>query len=138
MLNQTQIMGRLVEDPVLRRTGNGTACCRFTLAVERDFKSQDGNRKADFIDCMAWRGTAEFVCRNFKKGQMAAVQGRIQTEIWEGNDARKQKSVEVVVENIYFAGAKKDTHTEERDFDSVPAPGNPFRDLEEDDGDLPF
>ena len=85
MLNSCIIMGRLTADPELRHTNSGVACCSFTLAVERDGKpnEQTGQRTADFIDCTAWRNTAEFICKWFSKGRMAVAAGRMQTRTWK-------------------------------------------------------
>lgn len=104
MLNNVQLMGRLVADPELRRTGNGTAVASFALAVERDYPGQSGERETDFIDIIAWRGTAEFVSKYFKKGQMAAVSGRLQIRGWTDAQGNKRRSAEVVAEGIYFCG----------------------------------
>lgn len=107
MLNRTVIMGRFTADPELRRTQNGTACCSFSLAVERDFRGKNGDRETDFIDLVAWSGTAELVAKYFTKGRMAAVEGRIQTRSWTDKHDQKRKSTEIVVENIYFADSKE-------------------------------
>lgn len=106
MLNHIVIMGRLTADPVLRRTSSGTAVAEFTLAVERDF-SGNGQKETDFINIVAWRGTAEFVSKYFSKGQMAVVSGRLQIRSWEDKKGNKQRSAEVVVENIYFGEPKR-------------------------------
>lgn len=123
MLNQTAIMGRLTKDPELRHTGSGTAVCSFTVAVERDGKTgEDGKRQADFIDCVAWRGTAEFLCRYFKKGQMIVAAGRMQTRTWRDRNDQSRKATELNAETLYFGGAKKleqaaDIYTgEEREY----------------------
>lgn len=107
MLNQAIIMGRFVRDPELRNTNIGTAVASFTLAVDRDFKSENGEREADFIDCVAWRSTAEFVCNHFAKGKAAVVSGRLQIRSWTDNDGNKRKNAEIVVQNIYFADSKR-------------------------------
>lgn len=104
MLNTIMLMGRLTADPELRRTGNGTAVAGFTLAVERDYPGPDGNRETDFIDIVAWRGTAEFVSKYFSKGQMAAVSGRLQIRGWTDAQGNKRRSAEVVAESVYFCG----------------------------------
>lgn len=109
MLNDVSILGRLTKDPELKTTGSGTAVVSFTLACDRDFSNKEtGERSADFIDCVAWRGTAEFFVKHFSKGQMAAVLGRLQTRNYEDRDGNKRKATEVVVNNVYFAGEKKD------------------------------
>lgn len=107
MLNHIVIMGRLVRDPELRRTASGTAVASFTLAVDRDFASTDGGEKAtDFIDCVAWRQTGEFVSKYFAKGRMAVVSGRLQIRAWTDKDGSKRKSAEIVADNVYFADSK--------------------------------
>lgn len=106
MLNHIVLMGRLTADPVLRRTASGTAVAEFTLAVDRDY-GKDSGKETDFITCVAWRGTAEFVSKYFSKGQMAVVAGRLQIRSWEDKKGNKQRSAEVVAENIYFGEAKR-------------------------------
>jgi single-strand DNA-binding protein len=124
-------MGRLTRDPELKHTQSGTAVVSFTLAVDRDFKSADGTKETDFIDCVAWRNTAEFISKYFSKGKMAVVSGRLQIRDWTDKEGGKRRSAEVVVDNIYFGDSKK----------SVSGEGPPqsveFEELE-DDGDLPF
>lgn len=107
MLNHIAIMGRLTKDPELRRTGSGVAVTSFTVAVDRDF-SNNGEKETDFIDCVAWRGTAEFVERNFSKGEMIIVAGRLQIRSWTDKDGNKRKTAEVVADNVYFGDSKKD------------------------------
>ena len=106
MLNKIILMGRLTRDPELRRTGSGTAVAFFSLAVDRDFKTQDGDRETDFIDIVAWRSTAEFVSKYFTKGRMAVLEGRMQVRDWTDKDGNKRRSTEVVAENIYFGDSK--------------------------------
>lgn len=101
-------MGRLTRDPELRRTGNGTAVTSFSLAVDRDFKNQSGEKETDFIDIVAWRNTAEFVSRYFTKGRMAVVEGRLQIRDWTDRDGGKRRSAEVIADNVYFGDSKKD------------------------------
>lgn len=148
MLNRTVLMGRLTRDPELRRTGSGTAVTSFTLAVDRDFKGQDGEKATDFIDCVAWRNTAEFVSKYFTKGRMAVVEGRLQVRNWTDKDDNKRKSVEVVADNVYFGDSKKtdDGGYSGRQGDySAPSyggygdyGGSQFTELDDDDGELPF
>ena len=108
MLNHITIMGRLVRDPELRYTSSQTPVASFTLAVDRDFASRDGGeRQTDFIDCVAWRQSAEFVNKYFTKGSMAVVAGRLQIRDWNDRDGNKRRSAEVVVENIYFGESKR-------------------------------
>ena len=109
MLNRIIIMGRLVRDPELRRTQNGTAVTSFTLAVDRDFKSQSGEKETDFIDVVAWRGTAEFVCNYFTKGRMAVAEGRLQIREWKDKDGNNRRTAEVVADNMYFADSRRDS-----------------------------
>lgn len=106
MLNHIVLMGRLTGDPVLRRTSSGTAVAEFSLAVERDY-SGNGQKETDFIDIVAWRGTAEFVSKYFSKGQMAVVSGRLQVRSWEDKNGKKQYKTEVVAENVYFGEPKR-------------------------------
>ena len=107
MLNHIVIMGRLTRDPELRRTASGVAVASFTLAVDRDYTGKDGGEKeTDFIDCVAWRSTGEFVSRNFAKGRMACVSGRLQLRNWTDKDGNKRRSAEVLADNVYFADSK--------------------------------
>ena len=107
MLNKSILMGRLTADPELRMTQSGKPVATFTLAVERDFKGANGTREADFINCVAWNNTAEFVNKYFTKGNMAVVSGRIQTRKWEAADGKKGFATEIIVENMYFGESKK-------------------------------
>lgn len=133
MLNKVIIMGRLTQDPELRRTQGGTAVTSFTMAVDRDFKSQSGEKETDFIDVVAWRNTGEFAAKYLAKGRMAAVEGRIQVRDWQDKDGNRRKSVEVVADNVYFGDSKRDSKPQEsRTVDE------PEFDEIEDDGDLPF
>ena len=110
MLNHIIIMGRLTRDPELRRTGSGVAVASFTLAVDRDFgKNDNGERETDFIDCVAWRQTGEFVSKYFTKGRMAVVSGRLQIRGWTDKDGNKRRSAEVVADNVYFGDSKRDS-----------------------------
>ena len=111
MLNCIVIMGRIVRDPELRRTNSGIAVTSFTVAVDRDFGGRDGGEKeTDFIDCVAWRQTGEFVSKYFTKGRMAVVSGRLQIRTWTDKDGNKRRSAEVVAENVYFGDSKRDDH----------------------------
>ena len=118
MLNKIIIMGRLTRDPELRRTGSGTAVTSFSLAVDRDFKSQSGEKETDFIDVVAWRSTAEFVSKYFTKGRMAVVEGRLQIRDWTDKDGGKRRSAEIVADNVYFGDSKRDGAG---DFGGAPA-----------------
>ena len=111
MLNHIVIMGRLARDPELRRTGSGIAVTSFTLAVDRDFAPKDGGeRETDWIDCVAWRQTGEFVSKYFTKGRMAVVSGRLQIRNWTDKDGNKRRAAEVVADNVYFGDSKRDDH----------------------------
>lgn len=108
MLNHIVIMGRLTRDPELRRTGSGVAVASFTLAVDRDFAGKDGEKETDFIDCVAWRQTGEFVSKHFAKGRMAVVAGRLQLRSYTDKDGNKRRAAEIVADNVYFGDSKKD------------------------------
>ena len=110
MLNHITIMGRLTRDPELRRTGSGVAVASFTVAVDRDFGGRDGGEKeTDFIDCVAWRQTGEFVSKYFTKGRMIVVSGRLQIRSWTDKDGNKRRTAEVVADNVYFGDSKRDS-----------------------------
>ena len=132
MLNHITIMGRLVADPELRYTPSNIPTASFRLAVDRDFKDREtGERKADFINVVAWRSTAEFVARNFSKSRMAVVDGRLQIRDYTAKDGTRRTIAEVVADNVYFADSKRETAPER--------PGDGFHDVEdEDDLDPPF
>ena len=108
MLNKVFLMGRLTRDPELRRTGGGTPVAGFSLAVDRDFKDQSGEKQTDFVDVVAWRNTAEFVSKYFAKGRMAIISGRLQIRDWTDKDGNKRRSAEVLAENVYFGDSKQD------------------------------
>ena len=148
MLNKIILMGRLTRDPELRRTGTGTAVTSFSLAVDRDFKSQSGEKETDFIDIVAWRSTAEFVSKYFTKGRMAVVEGRLQIRDWTDKDGGKLRSAEVVADNVYFGDSKRDGG-DSSGYSAAPAyknaapsnfnaGGSDFAEIGEDDGELPF
>ena len=110
MLNHITIMGRLTRDPELRRTGSGIAVASFTVAVDRDFAPRDGGeRETDFIDCVAWRQTGEFVSKYFTKGRMAVVSGRLQIRGWTDKDGNKRRTAEVIADNVYFGDSKRES-----------------------------
>lgn len=106
MLNRIEVQGRLVRDPELRRTQSGVAVTSFTLAVERDYCETGKEREVDFIDCTAWRGTAEMIDKYFSKGRMMIVAGRLQIRNWQDKDGNKRRSAEIVAENVYFGDSK--------------------------------
>ena len=109
MLNHIVIMGRLTRDPEYRTTGSGTSVANFTVAVDRDFNKKDGGEKqTDFIDCVAWRSTAEFVTKYFFKGSLAVVSGRLQLRDWTDKDGNKRRTAEVNADSVYFGSSKKD------------------------------
>ena len=150
MLNHIVIMGRLTRDPELRRTATGTAVASFSLAVDRDFgKSENGERETDFIDCVAWRQTGEFVSKYFTKGRMAVVSGRLQIRSWTDKEGNKRRTAEVVADNVYFGDSRRDG--DNAGAYSAPAagsfggysapastPASDFAMLEDDDAQLPF
>lgn len=158
MLNKAILMGRLVKDPELRSTQSGTPVTSFSIAIDRA-PGKDGQRVTDFIDIVAWNKTAEFVTKWFNKGKMIVVVGRIQVRNWEDNSGQKRKSVEVVADEVQFAGSKSseggDSGSQLREPMSAPPArsnggnngggnydlghgGNEFAALEGDDSDLPF
>lgn len=137
MLNVIVVMGRLVRDPELRRTNSGTAVTSFTLAVDRDFKGQDGERETDFIDVVAWKATAEMAAKFFTKGRMAAVKGRLQLRDWTDKNGVKRRTAEIIADTVFFADRRPDAAAR----GGVDVPGE-LVELDEDeaeaDGDLPF
>lgn len=135
MLNRIIVMGRMTRDPELRRTNSGTAVASFAVAVDRDFKSQSGEKETDFIDVVAWRNTAEFVSKYFSKGRMAVVDGRLQLRDWTDKDGNKRRSAEIVADSVYFGDSKRDGGDNPAGY--APAPSGGFSEIE-DDGNLPF
>ena len=144
MLNHITIMGRLTRDPELRRTGSGIAVASFTVAVDRDFgKNENGEKETDFIDCIAWRQTGEFVSKYFTKGRMAVVSGRLQIRSWTDKDGNQRRSAEVVADNVYFGEAKRGDNTAASapsfgGYTAPSAPASDFAMLDDDDAQLPF
>ena len=165
MLNHIVIMGRLTRDPELRRTSSGIAVASFTVAVDRDFGGRDGGEKeTDFIDCVAWRQTGEFVSKYFTKGSMIVVSGRLQIRNWNDKDGNKRRNAEVVADNVYFGESKRSSEGNSNygsygnnnnyggsSYNSAPAPSygggytapasapaSDFAMLEDDDAQLPF
>ena len=132
MLKHLVIMGRMTRDPELRRTASGTAVASFTLAVDRDFAAKDAQRETDFIDCVAWRSTGEFVSKYFSKGRMAVVSGRLLIRPWTDKDGNNRRSAEVIVENIYFGDSRREAPEEAKEAvdggysDDLPLPDEPF------------
>ena len=156
MLNHIVIMGRLTRDPELRYTQSQTPVASFTVAVDRDFSSREtGERQTDFIDCVAWRSTAEFVSKYFQTGSMAAVSGRLQIRDWTDRDGGKRRSAEIVADNVYFGESKRSREDGPMQRSGSPAPrpasggynagysdmpagGSAFAELDDGDGELPF
>lgn len=141
MLNHITIMGRLTKDPELRRTGSGVAVASFTVAVDRDFGS-NGEKGTDFIECVAWRQTGEFVSKYFSKGSMIVVSGRLQIRGWTDKDGNKRKTAEVVADNVYFGDSNKKQNTNSY-HEAVPAvasyPEAPaYALLDDEDPKIPF
>ena len=138
MLNHITIMGRLTRDPELRRTGSGIAVTSFTLAVDRDYAGKDNSEKeTDFIDCVAWRQTGEFVDKYFTKGRMAVASGRLQIRSWTDKDGNKRRSAEVVADNVYFGDSNKDTQNTNNATQAVTQPQE-YAVITDDDEQLPF
>ena len=161
MLNHIVIMGRLTRDPELRRTGSGIAVASFTVAVDRDFGGRDGGEKeTDFIDCVAWRQTGEFVSKYFTKGSMIVVSGRLQIRSWTDKDGNKRRTAEVVADNVYFGESKRSNESNSSyggnayggnssysapaapayggGYSAPAAPASDFAMLSDDDAQLPF
>lgn len=168
MLNHIVIMGRLTRDPELRHTQSGVAVASFTLAVDRDYASNGGERQTDFIDVVAWRQTGEFVSKYFTKGRMAVVSGSLQSRKWQDKDGNNRTSWEVQAQNIYFGDSRRDSDSGNSGYQSggyqsnnsgyqsnnyqsnnyqqggynsaytSPVTGSDFAELSDDDGDLPF
>ena len=141
MLNKIIIMGRLTIDPELRRTGSGTAVTSFSMACDRDFKSQSGDKETDFIEVVAWKNTAEFVSKYFSKGRMAVVEGRLQIRDWTDKDGGKRRSAEVVADNVYFADSKRSesNDNQKENFNALSGRlSDDFVPASEEDGEIPF
>ena len=151
MLNHITIMGRLTRDPELRRTGTGVAVASFTLAVDRDFGGREGGeRETDFIDCVAWRQTGEFVSKYFTKGRMAVVSGRLQIRSWTDKEGNKRRTAEVVADNVYFGDSKREGDSAGSfggntyaapaapAYSAPSSPASDFAMLDDDDAQLPF
>lgn len=141
MLNRLILMGRFTRDPELRRTQSGKAVARFTLAVERDFKPESGERETDFIDCVAWGSTADFVSKFFTKGRMAVASGRLQIRDWTDKDGNKRKAAEMVADSVYFGDSKNRVDGDRADNDrpyTDTVKEADFAELLDDDDELPF
>ena len=107
MLNNVTMMGRLTRDPELRKTSSGNAVTSFSIACDRDFADQSGEKTADFFDVVAWRAKAEFIVKYFKKGSMIAITGRLQNRKWTDNNGNTRYATEIVADNAYFGSSKK-------------------------------
>lgn len=143
MLNHIDLMGRLTRDPELRYTQSNTPVASFTIAVDRDYSGQGQEKQTDFIPCVAWRGTGEFVSKYFRKGSMIVVSGRLQLRDWQDRDGNKRRSAEVVADSVYFGESKREGQSLQTSSAPAPAPKQPaqqqtFQDLPDDDGKLPF
>lgn len=141
MLNKIIIMGRLTRDPELRRTGSGTSVTSFSLACDRDFKSQSGEKETDFIEVVAWKNTAEFVSKYFSKGRMAVVDGRLQIRDWTDKAGNKRVTAEVVADNVYFADSKRSesNDNQKENFNALSGRlSDDFVPIGEEDGEIPF
>ena len=158
MLNHIIVMGRLVRDPELRYTQSQLPVVSFTVAVDRDFGGRDGgDKQTDFIDCVAWRHTAEFVSKYFAKGSMAVVSGRLQIRDWTDREGNKRRSAEIVADNVYFGDSKRRDEggapaggydrpaapntgysAPAGGYDNVPKGPGAFAELDDGDGELPF
>lgn len=135
-LNRAVLMGRLTRDPELKSTPNGVTVATFTLAVERSYAKAGAEREADFLDCVAWRRTAEFIGRYFKKGMQVAVTGRIQTRKWQDRQGQNRVSVEIVVDEAFFADSRRDTAVDRTEPGGWQSQDVSFADLG--DEDVPF
>lgn len=141
MLNHIVIMGRLTKDPELRYTQSQTPVASFRVACERDYANDRGERAVDFVDCVAWRSSGEFVSKYFQKGSMIIVSGRLQMREWTDRDGVKRISAEIVAESIHFGESKRrdDTPSPSASASNYAAPGpGQFKELDDDDGNLPF
>ena len=138
MLNKIFLQGRLVADPELQHTQSGIPVVSFRIAVDRDFKGQDGNREADFINIVAWRGAAEFVSRFFTKGRMIIVAGRLQVRSYTDRDGNKRYITEVVADNLYFGDSKRSGSSGGNAAGDGADYGPPPSGCTDDDGELPY
>ncbi len=143
MLNKVILIGRFTRDPELRSTPQGTSTCSFSLAVDRNYQSAGGERQADFINCVAWRQTAEFISKYFQKGNMVCVEGSIQTRSWKDNEGNNRYATEVVVDRSYFVESKKSAQESSAMSTAPVFNDSPFGNLPDPtplgtDDDLPF
>ena len=156
MLNHITVMGRLTRDPELRTTQSGVSVASFTVACDRDFGGRDGGeRQTDFIDCVAWRSTGEFVSKYFHKGSMIVVSGRLQSRKWQDREGNNRTNWEINADNVYFGESRRDSDSGRDSYSnntwssgghnsydsgksSAPAASNTFVELDDGDGELPF
>lgn len=144
MINMVALMGRLTYDPELKTTASGVSVLRFQIACDRSYQKAGEERKADFIDCVAWRQTADFISRYFHKGSMIAVEGTIQTSNYTDKSGNNRKQVEVLANNVSFCGSKAESGTGAPNAFNQPAPSyasadnSDFEEIVDDDDDLPF
>lgn len=143
MYNHTGLQGRLTATPELRRTQSGTAITSFTLASDTGRKTKGGERITNFIDCVAWRSTAEFACKYLTKGRLVVVEGELSSRTYEDRDGNRRKATEITVSSIHFCDSKKDKDSGSQDdyYDEAagyPGPANDFAELDDNGGDLPF
>ena len=137
-LNHIALMGRMVKDPELKQTQSGVSVCNFTIAVDRDYKNGD-EKVADFVDCVVWRNSADFVSKYMKKGRMVVVSGSLQSRKWQDKEGNNRTSWEVQAQNVYFADSKKDGDSSSSGGSPAPASSDvTYEDLGDDDGQLPF
>lgn len=139
MLNVISIGGRMVRDPELRHTQSGKSVCSFTLAVDRDFKS-NGEKEVDFLNCVAWGNTADFISRYAEKGRMLMVTGRLQIREWTDKEGNKRRNAEIIASNAYFGDSRKEItpQEQERNFDQLADAVSGFVAVDPADGELPF
>ena len=139
MLNKQITEGRLTADPELRTTASGTSVCSFSLASQEDFANRDGERETDFVDCVAWRGTAEFIARNCKKGRLIIVEGRPKTRKYTDAEGHERKAHELRVQNVYLTDSRpSDAGGNQQPNEDTAPPEAPHLQPFDDDSDLPF
>lgn len=139
MINTVALTGRLTYEPELKVTQSGVSVIRFQMAVDRNYQAQGQERQADFIDCMAWRSTAEFISRYFHKGDMIGIEGSIQTSNFTDKDGNKRKSVDVVANNVSFCGSKQQSNSNPNlNVAPPPADNSDFEEIVDEDDDSPF
>lgn len=139
MLNHIEIMGNLVADPEMRTTASSVKVASFRIACERDYAALGMQKETDFIDCVAWREKAEFLCRYFSKGMPIVVSGRLQIRKWEDREGNKRNSAEIVADSLYFAGGDRKRSNDNSGHQPLPdLPGSFDSIIEDYDGELPF